>query len=58
MKAYDAAAEAASENLTVDAVKALMPDYQNPLHRRQWVANFIKFLPEEIRDRYRDLIKI
>lgn len=43
-------------NMIIDAIK-MIPEYPNPLHRRQWIHGFLKALPEELRPRFEDLKK-
>lgn len=57
MKAKEAAEYVKARETTLEEVKALIPEYPNPLHRRQWIHGFLKALPEELRPRYEELKK-
>ena len=54
MKAKEAA-EIVSKNpkTTIDEIKGMIPDYPNPLNRRQWIFNFLKHLPQGLQPNYR-----
>lgn len=43
--------------MTPFEVMKLIPEYPNPLHRRQWIHGFLKALPEQLRPRFEDLKK-
>lgn len=58
MKAKEAAKKVVNENLAPGLpVAALIPEYGNPLHKRQWIHNFIKSLPAELRERHDEAIR-
>jgi len=40
---------------SVDRVQAVIPEYQNGLHRRQWIANFFKFLSDDLHPNFLEL---
>ena len=54
MKAKEAAELVAKDiSKGIPDILALMPDYPNPLHRRQWISTFLKSLPQGLQPNYR-----
>ena len=49
---------AVDRGLSVDDVKAHIPEYAHPLPRRQWVRKFFDALPAESHEKYADLKKL
>ena len=58
MKAKEAAEHVTKNpSMTPFEVMKLIPEYPNPLHRRQWIHGFLKVLPDSLRSRFEDLKK-
>lgn len=38
-------------NMLIKSIFEMIPDYPNPLHRNQWIANFLKSLEDEPKKR-------
>lgn len=55
VRAKDVAARAIAENLSVEDVKKMIPEYTNPLPRRSWIITFLKTLPENVKEKFADL---
>ena len=37
---------------SIDRVKKVMPDYQHPLHKNQWIATFFKHLSPDLHQKF------
>jgi hypothetical protein len=49
MKAKEAADKVSKNpNMSPAKILELMPDYSNTLHKKQWVHNLLKALPENL----------
>lgn len=56
MKAKEAAQHVIENGTPADAVKNLVPEYPNVLHRNQWISTFVKALPADLQPAYREAL--
>lgn len=55
MKAIEAAEIVTKKpETTIREIEKMIPDYPNPLNRRQWISNFLKHLPPGLQPNYRN----
>jgi hypothetical protein len=53
MKAKEAAEHVNATGVGPDKVIKMIPGYENPLHKRQWISTFLKHLSPGLQPNYR-----